>query len=64
MGEISVCRDDDNEEREHRDKVDLAGIVTVVADFPAHCLCPPCGSIKSMASRRRGSRHGSNASLA
>jgi hypothetical protein len=51
MGEISVCRDDHddhNEKREYREKVGLPGIVTVVADFPAHCLCPPCGSSKSM----------------
>jgi hypothetical protein len=48
VGKISVSRDDDNEKREYGEKVDLSGIVTVVADFPAHCLCPACGSIKSM----------------
>ena len=48
VDEISVSRDDDNEKREYGEKVDLSGIVTVVADFPAHCLCPACGSIKSM----------------
>jgi hypothetical protein len=64
MDEKYVCRDDDNKERKHRDKVDLSGIVTMVADFPAHCLCPPGGSTESMPPRRRGSRHGSNACLA
>jgi hypothetical protein len=48
MGKIPVCRDDDNEKGEYGEKVDLPGIVTVVADFPAHRLCPPGGSIKSM----------------
>jgi hypothetical protein len=48
MGEVSICRADDNEKREYCEKVDLSGIVTVVADFPAHCLCTPCGSTKSM----------------
>jgi hypothetical protein len=48
MAEVSVGGHDDNEEREHSEQVDLSGIVTVVADFPAHCLCPACGSIKSM----------------
>jgi hypothetical protein len=48
VGEIPVSRDDNNEKREYGEKVDLSGIVTVVADFPAHCLCPACGSIKSM----------------
>jgi hypothetical protein len=48
MGEISVCCADDNQKREYCEKVDLSGIVTVVAVFPAHCLCTPCGSTKSM----------------
>jgi hypothetical protein len=48
MAEVSVGGDDDNEECERGQQVDLPGIVTVVADFPAHCLCPPCGRIKSM----------------
>jgi hypothetical protein len=48
VGEIPVSRDDDNEKREYGEKVDLSGIVTVVADFPAHCLCAPCRRIKSM----------------
>jgi hypothetical protein len=37
MVEIHVCRNDDNQKRYARDKIDLSGIVTVVADFPAHC---------------------------
>jgi hypothetical protein len=37
MREKYECCDDDNHEREHRDEVDLTGIVTVVAEFPAHC---------------------------
>ena len=64
MGEISVCRDDHNEKRECREKVGLPGIVTVVADFPAHCLCPPCGRIKLMRLRNQSSARGSNALLA
>jgi hypothetical protein len=38
MREKHECRDDDNQEREYRDEVDLSGIVTVVAEFPAHCF--------------------------
>jgi hypothetical protein len=38
MREKQERSDDDNQEREHRDEVDLSGIVTVVADFPAHCF--------------------------
>jgi hypothetical protein len=38
MGEISVCRDDDNQKREYCEKIDLSGIVTPAADFPAHCF--------------------------
>jgi hypothetical protein len=38
MGEFPVCRDDDNQKREYCEKIDLSGIVTPAADFPAHCL--------------------------
>jgi hypothetical protein len=38
MGEIPVCRDDGNQKREYCEKIDLSGIVTPVADFPAHCF--------------------------
>jgi hypothetical protein len=43
-GEIPVCREDGNEKREYREKVDLSGIVTVVADFPAHLILPSLGA--------------------
>jgi hypothetical protein len=56
IAEVSVGGDDDDEEREHSEQIDLSGIVTVVADFPAHCLRPPCGSIKSMRRLGCGSR--------
>jgi len=46
--EIEVSGGDDDEECKRSQQIDLPGIVTVVADFPAHCLCPPGGSIKSM----------------
>jgi len=44
MREIEVGGDDDDEECKHGQQIDLPGIVTVVADFPAHCLFPPEGA--------------------
>jgi hypothetical protein len=37
MLEIEIGCDDDDEEDKHREEIDLSGIVTVRADFPAHC---------------------------
>jgi hypothetical protein len=36
----SVRRDDHDDECKYRDQIDLSGVVTPVADFPAHCFCP------------------------
>jgi len=47
MREIEVGGDDDDEECKHGQQIDLPGIVTVVADFPAHCCFLP-GSIETM----------------
>jgi hypothetical protein len=42
--EIEVSGGDDDEECKRSQQIDLPGIVTVVADFPAHCLFPPEGA--------------------
>jgi hypothetical protein len=34
--EKSVGGDDQDEQGEYRDQIDLSGVVTTVADFPAH----------------------------
>src|SRR6478736_227808 len=34
----SPGRNDDNDQRNGRQQIDMSGIVTTVADFPAHCL--------------------------
>jgi len=34
----SPSRDDYNDQRKSRQQVDMSGIVTTVADFPAHCF--------------------------
>jgi hypothetical protein len=39
--EILPRRDNEDEQREDREQVVQPGIVTMVADFPAHRLFPP-----------------------
>jgi hypothetical protein len=42
------CREDGNEECKRRQQIDMSGVVTAMADFPAHCFCSCCEGIKSM----------------
>src|SRR6266481_2669737 len=37
----SPSRDDYNDQRNGGQQIDMSGIVTTVADFPAHCLTSP-----------------------
>ena len=41
LAEISASGDDDDDEGEHGHQIKLPGIVTAMADFPAHCLLLP-----------------------
>jgi hypothetical protein len=58
--EKSAGGDDHNQQGEHGDQIDLAGIVSVVmvpvvVDSPAHWSCPPDESIEPMRLSGRGS---------